>query len=488
MIRDFETIPFVTLEVRPDALQVLEASPNVVGVEEDHLLRPLLSQTVPLIGADQAWAAGFDGTGVKVAILDTGVDKSLSFLAGKGVEEACFSSNGSCPNGLSSQIGNGAAVPCDYAPSECSHGTFVAGIAAGTGASFSGIAKGAQIIAVQVASRLTGSSCAGSADPCARISASDAVAGLERVFTLRNLYGIAAANVSLGTGTASASPCDSGIVPAMVKAAIDNPRSVGIATIIASGNDGFTNGISLPACISTAVSVGSSTKTDTVSSFSNSSSFLSLLAPGESIISLGPGGSLLIGSGTSFAAPHSTGAWAILKQKKLTATVTEILNALTSTGLLITDPKNGITKPRIRVNQALQILSGSPGGTSPTEVHQVLIGRTLRGVGGSPQRTFLTTDPITFEATYFDPAPACAGVAPTFVQLFMFNTEGLFILQVNANSNPFSAGSKFRTLSMNLPPGTLGAGSYKFTFLVRDCSNTKSVVLPQLLTFDVTAP
>ena len=125
--------------------------------------------------------------------------------------------------------------------------------------------------------------------------------------------------------------------------------------------------------------------------------------------------------------------------------------------------------------------------TSSEGVPQVLRGLTLTA-SGSLQRTFLTTDPITFEATYFDPNPACAGQAPAFAELFMFNTEGLFILQVNANSTPISAGSKFRTLSMNLPPGTLGAGSFKFTFLVRDCANTKSVVLPQLLTFDVNAP
>jgi len=482
MIREFETIPFVALEVGSDAVSVLKESPNVLGVEEDRLDRPLLSQSVPLVGATQAWAAGFDGTGMVVAILDTGVDKNHPFLAGKVVEEACFTSNNSCPNGIDSQIGSGAAIPCTYAPGGCRHGTFVAGIAAGAGASLSGVAKGAQIMAVQVFSRVTGTPCnSAGEDPCALSSEIDQIAGLDRVFALRNQHTFAAVNLSLGGGKFT-SPCDN--QQAAREAAIDNLRSVGIATIAASGNDGFSDGIGAPACISTAVSVGATTKADTVWSDSNSASFLSLLAPGVSITSSVPGGGFLSGGqGTSFAAPHVTGAWAILKQKKPSVTVTEILNALTSTGLPITDPKNGITKPRIRVNEALQTLT-----VSMTEVHQVLNGRTRRGAGGSPQRTFLTTDPITFEATYLDPTPTCIGVAPTFVQLFMFNTDGLFILQVNANSTPISAGSKFRTLSMNLPAGTLGAGSYKFTFLVRDCANTKSVVLPQLLTFDVNAP
>ena len=281
-IREFETIPFVALEVAPDALAALEASPNVVGVEEDRLLSPLLSQSVPLIGADQAWAAGFDGTGIAVAILDTGVDKAHPFLSGKVVEEACFSSNGNCPNGLTSQTGSGAGVPCTYAPNGCRHGTHVAGIAAGSGTSFSGVAKGAQLIAVQVFSRFTGSTCTGEGeDPCAKTFSSDQIMGLERVFALRTQHTIAAVNMSLGGSTKFTSPCDS--AEAARKAAIDTLRSVGIGTVIASGNERFTDGLSAPACISTAVSVGSTTKTDAVSSFSNSASFLSLLAPGSSL-------------------------------------------------------------------------------------------------------------------------------------------------------------------------------------------------------------
>lgn len=353
--REFETIPFVALEVGPDALLALGVSPRVVEVQEDRIESLLLSQSVPLVGADQAWASGFDGTGIVVALLDSGVDMTHPFLAGKVAEEACFSFNGSCPNGLTSQIGSGAGVPCTYAPIDCQHGTFVAGIVAGAGASLSGVAKAARVIAVQVFSRFSGSVCAGTGeDPCALTRSSDQIAALERIFGLRTQHSIAAVNMSFGAGTFT-SPCDS--TETARKAAIDNLRSVGIATVAASGNDASANAMSSPACISTVISVGATTKADVVPSFSNSASFLSFLAPGVFITSSLPGGRFAPFSGTSFAAPHVAGAWAILKQKKPTATVTEVLTALTSSGLPITDPKNGISKPRIRVNQALRTLA-----------------------------------------------------------------------------------------------------------------------------------
>jgi subtilisin family serine protease len=472
-IRAFETIPFVALEVWPDAWPALQRSGNVVAVEEDRLERAALSQSVPLVGANQAWAAGFDGTGIVVAILDTGVDKTHPFLSGKVVEEACYSNSGNCPNGLDSQTGSGAGVPCTYASDGCRHGTRLAGIAAGAGPTFSGVAKGAQIMAVQVFSRFTGSTCADfdvDEDPCALTFLSDQIAGLERVFALRNQYTFAAVNLSIGSGKFT-SPCDSE-EPAR-KAVIDNLRSVGIATVIASGNDGFADAINAPACISTAVSVGSTTKADIVSSFSNSASFLSLLAPGQSITSSVPGGAFATGNGTSFAAPHVAGAWAILKQKKPTATVTEVLNALTSTGLPITDPKNGIATPRIRVNQALQTFLST---SSPANVPQILNVVTLQGVGGSEQRTFLTADFITFEATYVDPNPACAGVPPVLGQLLLFNPEGQLLFTFGAGSAAFSEGSKSRLLFSDVLPGTLPAGDYQYVFLVRDCTNVNIFV------------
>jgi hypothetical protein len=146
------------------------------------------------------------------------------------------------------------------------------------------------------------------------------------------------------------------------KAAIDQLRSVGIAVVVSAGNEGVADALGSPGCISSAVSVGSTTKSDGISIFSNSAPFLSLLAPGSSITSSLPGGDFGIKSGTSMAAPHVTGAWAILKQKNGAASVDQVLDALQSTGLPLEDPISFVTTPRIQIAQALDALPGGGGG------------------------------------------------------------------------------------------------------------------------------
>jgi uncharacterized repeat protein (TIGR02543 family) len=363
VIHAYATVPLLALTVDADALARLEASSEVGSVQEDALHLPTLPESAPLVEGDDAWTAGYDGTGSVVAIVDTGVDKAHAFLANKVVQEACYSSTVTnhatslCPDGQDEQIGAGAGVPCPYNNLVCWHGTHVAGIAAGAngvlnGKTFSGVARGAQIIAIQVFSLFTASDCGG-ASQCIMAYTSDIMAGLEYVYSLRSQHRISSVNLSLGGGLYS-SNCDDD----PLKPIIDNLRSAGIATVVAAGNSGAVNAMSSPACVSSAVSVGATTKGDVVASYSNASSFMSVWAPGSSITSSYPGNQYAIASGTSMATPHVTGAFAVLRQAAPAATVTDILAALQQTGLPITDTRAGgtVTKPRIQIFQALQSL------------------------------------------------------------------------------------------------------------------------------------
>ena len=355
---DYATIPYVALEVDPDALAFLLDSPLITSIEEDIPVPPSLAESVPLIQGDQAWAVGATGSGQVVAILDTGVSKTHPFLSGKVVAEGCYSTTNAefscesvCPGGAASSDASGSGVNCDPSIEGCGHGTHVAGIAAGKGSESSGVAKDANIIAIQVFSKFVSFDyCA--APPCALSFTSDQIGGLERVYALRDTYDIAAVNMSLGGGAYSAD-CDGD----SRKAIIDNLRSVGIATVISSGNNGFLGYIGAPSCISSSVSVGATTKTDTVAYYSNSSALLKLLAPGSGIRSSVPGGTYESWNGTSMAAPHVTGAWAVVKSRYPDATVSEILDALTRTGTMIED--YGYTMPRVNIMSAITYLGQS---------------------------------------------------------------------------------------------------------------------------------
>ena len=206
--------PIVALEVDAAALAELMTSQEVLSVRVDELRRPNLAESVPLVGAPAAWAVGATGAGWTVAVVDSGVEKTHPFLAGKVVSEACYSTTGGtassvCPGGLNSTA-PGFGVNCSPAVAGCRHGTHIAGIAAGNGATYPGVAKSASIIAIQVYSRIDNPAfCAPDPSPCAGAFDSDILAGLDRVYALRAQFDIAAVSLSLGSGAvnrASATP------------------------------------------------------------------------------------------------------------------------------------------------------------------------------------------------------------------------------------------------------------------------------------------
>jgi hypothetical protein len=383
----YKSIPYMALQVSAEALAILRSLPTVLAIEEDIPLKlidpvmdngkakgstppdknneldpPLLNNTVNLIGASAAWSMGYTGSGRYVAILDTGIRNTHEFFGGKTIVEACYASGsdgvgpvGDCPNGTISQTGPGTAVHYSSSYSGYDHGTHVAGIAAGNHDTLFGIAKDANIIAVKIFSMFPAASCGGSS-PCVMSWSSDQLAGLDYVYSIRGSYSIDAVNMSLGGGAYS-SACDSD----SRKTVIDNLRAVGIVTAIATGNDGYCGYVGSPACISTSVAVGSSTDADAESGFNNwHATMQSLFAPGSAIYSATGVSDTSYGSwsGTSMATPHVAGAWALIKQAKSSATVTEILSTLQSTGAPITSVCDGYVapRPRIQINAAIKAL------------------------------------------------------------------------------------------------------------------------------------
>lgn len=376
-VRRLMRYPAMALTVDAAGLKALQQDPAVRRVQPDRLRYASLRDSTYIIGAFQAQGYGLQGLGQAVAVLDTGVDLAHPFLAGATVAEACFSTTTTsnlpgfvwsatslCPAGVPSATQAGSAQDCADVPG-CGHGTHVAGIAVGGSvASGAGVAPAASLIAVKVFSRLDGpDACpflpAGSA--CLAAFDSDVLAGLEHVWTLSSTIPVAAVNLSLGSDRHT-DFCDDVPDLAPYKTVIDALRAAGIATVIASGNNGWADAVSAPGCISSAITVGSTTKADTLSDFSNNAPMVDLLAPGSAIESAAVGGGFVVADGTSMAAPHVAGAWAIVKASRPQSSVDELERAFETSGLPVADPLvPGLVHPRIQLIDAIALLRREDG-------------------------------------------------------------------------------------------------------------------------------
>lgn len=375
-VTQFDYIPYLALHVDKATLLALQADPAVTSIVEDVTFAPATSGSLPVIRGDGAHALSHRGAGTAIAILDTGIDKNHADLSGKVVAEACYSvtdpanvSFSACPNGQTSQLGNGAATPPSRLIDGYDHGTHVAGIAAA-------VAPDTRIVAIQVFHRVyenAAKQCTSNdrRSPCLLTSQSSYIKGMERVLALRATHNIVAVNMSLGGG-ANPGTCDHLPQFMPVKLIVDILRSNGVITVAAAGNSDYRQSMAAPACVSSIVSVGATISypeidIDKVADFSNISTSTTLLAPGTPILAAVPGTATDCGfgnaptngrcykGGTSMAAPHVAGAVAVLREASPNATTTQIINALTANGPQITDQRPGgvFTKRRLDVYGAL---------------------------------------------------------------------------------------------------------------------------------------
>lgn len=371
---------FFVAEVDTDTLDKLKADDRIEAIYKDQLMAPSLEQSTKLIGSDKANEAGYTGTGTTVAVLDTGIDRDHPFFAGRIVGEACFSTTYAahgaeslCPGGAASSVEPGAADAeterCRSGSANmCAHGSHVAGIAAGkktAGAPASGVAPEAGILPVQVFSRFNLDSVCrpstGRDAPCVLSYLSDQMFALDHVAQVAGRHQVVAVNMSLGGGLFT-THCDGHADYGKMKPLFDALIAAEVAPVVAAGNAGNAEAISAPACLSNAIAVGATDDQDAIAPFSNRGPLLDLFAPGLEINSSVPGNTYTVASGTSMAAPHVAGAFAVLKQAYPDMSVAAILAKLQKTGKDIT---NGNVRTK-RINLAKAVTPKPTPTVTPT--------------------------------------------------------------------------------------------------------------------------
>ncbi len=348
-VRRYENLPVIAMRVDAAALAAAKGYDAGVRIWRDLPVVPYLDDSGPMVGAHKAHRGGHTGKGTFVAVVDTGVDVNHPFIAGRPVAEACFSNR--CPNGAQRMVGPGAARPVD------AHGTHVAGIVLGRSAEMAGVAPEAGLIAVNVFSRVNGRVGASNSTV---LGALDWLIRVARTGQVR----IASINMSLGSPMHNTRPCRDRIYELAVRLLARE----GVVIVAAAGNEGQSRGISHPACVSGIVSVGAIDKDAEVADFSNSAPILDLLAPGVDILSAVPrsredGAPFREFPGTSMAAPHVAGAFAVLRQALPEGSLPALYRVLVGTGRKIVDERNGIRKPLLNVAGALEALGAREAGS-----------------------------------------------------------------------------------------------------------------------------
>ena len=364
---EFETIPALTVTVGPDvSLDEIRTQPNVRSVDLDlGAGGGSLANTVPIVGADDLHAAGTTGAGTTVAVLDSGHDSDHPDLVGSTVHEACFGSNNSgagvgfCPNGSDRQTGAGSAED------DAGHGTHVTGIVTSDGVVSSiGVAPGSSIVALKVTDDCNFSGCF--------YAFSEITAALDYLVAHPEL-GVDVVNMSLTTNDRFAGDCDSSTAWLMAGAtAVNNLRAAGVSLFAAAGNNGSTNKMTAPACLQNVTSVGATSTSDAIASFSNTSTTTDILAPGVNVVSDAIGGGTFTASGTSMASPASAGCAALIAQAVPAASPADVDAALESTGTSVA--RGTASFPRINCAAARQALGG-------TSTHQLSVTTTGTGTG-----------------------------------------------------------------------------------------------------------
>src|SRR3954451_14875634 len=433
--RDLPIVDGFAATVPAPATARLADIPGIRAVTLDETLHPqgLLGGTtnksppksayVKEIGADREWSAGVTGQGVTVALLDTGI-ANVPDLAGRVLpvrnDLNLFNPTSPCEN-LTGE------PTCD---DNYGHGTFIAGLIAGNGASsngaWSGVAPNANLLSVKVAGA------DGSAD------VSTVLAGIQWVVSFKDRYGIKVLNLSLGTDSTQSYRVDP------LNYAVEKAWDSGITVVVAASNRGPDAGtISKPGDDPLAITVGAvddmgppGLGDDQLPDFSSrgptaadglakpdvaapGAHLVSLRAPGSAIDTQFPtyvDGAYRKGSGTSMATGVTSGAIALMVQANPSLTPDRIKYALTATardaassdpmavGAGLIDTYGALRTPAGLANQGVTRSNGLGSLDLSRGSVQVALnnpGQTV--LGGEMTAQLLLWNPIVWTATTWSP-------------------------------------------------------------------------------------
>jgi len=331
-LRALSIIPVIAADLPLQAAEALRRNPHVAYVEPDGVVWALEEQTpwgVAKVGAPQVWAQT-TGSGILVAVLDTGVDMDHPDLAGR-----IFSGTRTIDAGTSFEDDNG-------------HGTHVAGtiLAVDNEIGVIGVAHGAKLYAVKVLNQ-DGSG-----------SWSSVALGIDRAVAA----GADIISMSLGGDIGSST------LELACQAAYDS----GILLVGAAGNDGRANGrgdtVDYPGRYASVVAVAATDSNDVRAYWSSTGPAVELAAPGVSVYSTAVGGGYTTYSGTSMATPHVAGVAALIMAAAPELTNVQVRNLLTSTAhdLGATGLDTLYGHGLVDVVAAISALGEPTGNTAPT--------------------------------------------------------------------------------------------------------------------------
>ncbi|MHC4397116.1 MAG: S8 family peptidase [Planctomycetota bacterium] len=472
-------------EVTLQGLGKLLNHPLVKSVELSMIEHKMLAQGIGLINAMTA-RSSYNGQNVAVAISDTGVDYAHPRLGNGGFPNSKVIGGYDTGDDDSNPIPNGEA-----------HGTACAGIAAGdlgtVGDYIGGVAHNAKIYAMKIS---FGSS--GSAYDTDVIQAWDwCIAHQDD-----DLYNpILIVSHSFGGGRYFSATEAENARPSYASSA-GRLVAAGITVFASSGNEGYCESMAAPAAFSDVISIGSvydaslgtigfcveqescvsqsepqcsppwacwdSSSADKVSCYSNSATFLDLLAPAHDAYTTDISGSSGYEAGdytpdfggTSAACPYAAGAAACLQSaaKILTGsylTPQELRDALVNTGDNITDSKSSIVTPRVNLQNAInsiQVIATPPDAfdvmvlTEPNTPVVITLEASDDGLPDPPNQLSYIITKLPNQGSFADPCAADINSVPYTLAEFgnevVFTPKSGCLLPVNFNFKANDSGSE----------------------------------------------